>query len=399
VPLEVHAWLVGTIEFETVTWSFGDGATGEDVESTHVYTDPGTYPITATLTTSSGTVTLGGGEVVVLESPPQAAFAASPVVGPVPLTVQFTDESTGGIVARQWDFGDGTTTSAVNPTHTFGAEGSHEVRLTVNGPCTESSANESVATSTVVVGALPYVELVQTSPRCVTVRVASAVPFFGGEVGIAYDPDTVVLGRVRRGPGLPTTAQLLLERDPPLNCDPEAGVQAGLTLGWINSGDGSQALAAGTHDLFVLCFNPAPGANPGDCSALRFVSCLGVPEAPVRNVVTVGGNVSAALFTSDGQVCMQPDQPFRRGDPNADGSFDISDPIGVLNCLFLGSQCTACRDAADADDDGVLNITDPIYLLNWRFGGGPAPQPPFQSCGLDVGADELEECSGFEPCG
>ncbi|WP_282563025.1 M14 family zinc carboxypeptidase [Tahibacter amnicola] len=50
------------------------------------------------------------------------------------LTVTFTDSSTdsdGSIVARQWNFGDGTSSTATNPSKTYTAAGSYTVTLTV----------------------------------------------------------------------------------------------------------------------------------------------------------------------------------------------------------------------------------------------------------------------------
>ena len=47
---------------------------------------------------------------------PDAAFSASPNEGAVPLSVDFTDESTGtGITEWKWDFGDGNITTVTNP--------------------------------------------------------------------------------------------------------------------------------------------------------------------------------------------------------------------------------------------------------------------------------------------
>lgn len=50
------------------------------------------------------------------------------------LAVAFTDQSTdadGTIASRRWDFGDGATSTAASPTHTFGADGTYTVSLTV----------------------------------------------------------------------------------------------------------------------------------------------------------------------------------------------------------------------------------------------------------------------------
>ncbi|MGI5488376.1 collagenase [Microtetraspora malaysiensis] len=61
---------------------------------------------------------------------PQAAFTFT-VNG---LAVNFTDASTdpdGTITARRWDFGDGSSSTSANPSHTYGAAGTYQVTLTV----------------------------------------------------------------------------------------------------------------------------------------------------------------------------------------------------------------------------------------------------------------------------
>jgi len=64
-----------------------------------------------------------------------ASFTASPTNGVAPLTVTFTDTSTGSITNRFWNFGDGSTTNfaaSTNPTHTYAA-GTNAVTLIVSG--------------------------------------------------------------------------------------------------------------------------------------------------------------------------------------------------------------------------------------------------------------------------
>jgi len=64
--------------------------------------------------------------------PPEAAFEFEPEVGEPPLTVTFdASDSTGAIVAYEWDFGDGTTGTGVTTEHTYTEVGQYEVRLTV----------------------------------------------------------------------------------------------------------------------------------------------------------------------------------------------------------------------------------------------------------------------------
>lgn len=53
--------------------------------------------------------------------------------GYTPLEVAFTDASTGNVTSRSWNFGDGGTSTATNPTHQYTAAGIYDVRLVVNG--------------------------------------------------------------------------------------------------------------------------------------------------------------------------------------------------------------------------------------------------------------------------
>ncbi len=115
------------------SWNFGDGATSTLANPSRTYAASGTYNVTLTVTDNGGlthsrttAVTVGGtGNVA-----PVANFTAS-VSG---LTATFTDTSTdsdGSIVTRGWDFGDGTTSSATNPSKTYPAAGTYNVTLTV----------------------------------------------------------------------------------------------------------------------------------------------------------------------------------------------------------------------------------------------------------------------------
>jgi PKD repeat protein len=66
-----------------------------------------------------------------LPPPPTADFSASPTSGTAPLSVTFTDGSTGSATSWSWDFGDGGSSAERNPTHTYSAPGTYTVTLTV----------------------------------------------------------------------------------------------------------------------------------------------------------------------------------------------------------------------------------------------------------------------------
>ncbi|PKL60678.1 MAG: hypothetical protein CVV33_01460, partial [Methanomicrobiales archaeon HGW-Methanomicrobiales-4] len=73
-------------------------------------------------------LTSPGSETVV------ADFDALPKEGAAPLSVRFSDLSTGTINSYLWNFGDGGTSSEKEPIHLYSLSGSYPVSLTVTGP-------------------------------------------------------------------------------------------------------------------------------------------------------------------------------------------------------------------------------------------------------------------------
>ncbi len=89
----------------------------------------------------------------------------------------------------------------------------------------------------------------------------------------------------------------------------------------------------------------------------------------------------------------QPGKRFLRGDADAGGSIDITDPVFILSFLFLGRvRELDCFDAADADDSGGLSLTDAVFILDYPFLGGLAPAPPGPRCGRDPTEDAFPDC-------
>jgi PKD repeat protein len=66
--------------------------------------------------------------------PPVAAFSGSPTAGVAPLTVNFIDSSSGSPSAWSWSFGDGGTSTAQHPSHTYANAGTYSVTLQVTNP-------------------------------------------------------------------------------------------------------------------------------------------------------------------------------------------------------------------------------------------------------------------------
>ncbi|KKH03672.1 PKD domain-containing protein [Methanosarcina mazei] len=136
-------------------WNFGDGSpiidgtTSAYQNPTHTYEKAGVYEVKETAINSVGrdTETKTGYITVTApdstdttseptETAPDADFSADITSGTAPLTVTFTDESTGSSTEWKWNFGDGspiidgTTSAYQNPTHTYEKAGVYEVKET-----------------------------------------------------------------------------------------------------------------------------------------------------------------------------------------------------------------------------------------------------------------------------
>ncbi|MDY6862682.1 MAG: PKD domain-containing protein [Thermodesulfobacteriota bacterium] len=138
VPLSVSFTDISTGNPTSWSWNFGDGNTSLVQNPTNIYTDAGSYTVTLTVAGPGGTDTETKAAYINTTSlppkPPRAAFIALPPSGNIPLTVKFTNQSSGKITSYQWSFGDGNSSGEKDPIHTYSAAGTYTVSLTVMGP-------------------------------------------------------------------------------------------------------------------------------------------------------------------------------------------------------------------------------------------------------------------------
>ncbi|WP_067052512.1 PKD domain-containing protein [Methanofollis ethanolicus] len=111
------------------TWNFGDGTNSTEQNATHTYTVPGTYTVSLNASNTYAFNVSTIAEAVRVLPAPVAGFTFNPTEGNAPLTVNFSDNSTGNVTARLWDFGDGTTSIEQNATHTYAVPGTYTVSL------------------------------------------------------------------------------------------------------------------------------------------------------------------------------------------------------------------------------------------------------------------------------
>jgi PKD repeat protein len=136
-PLAVAFTNTSTGTITAYSWNFGDGTSSTSANPTHSYATAGIYSVSLTVTGPGGTNTISKASLITVTKPvtgaPVASFTPSATSGVAPLTINFTNSSTGTITAYAWNFGDGATSAAANPSHAYAAAGSYSVSLTVTG--------------------------------------------------------------------------------------------------------------------------------------------------------------------------------------------------------------------------------------------------------------------------
>lgn len=113
-------------------WEFGDGQTSTDQHPTHVYGGIDSYDVTLTTTDNAGcvnTATITG--IIQGVELPTPAFTSDNTLGCVGDVFGFMNESTDDAIGFLWDFGDGSTSTDENPSHSYAAVGDYTVSLTV----------------------------------------------------------------------------------------------------------------------------------------------------------------------------------------------------------------------------------------------------------------------------
>ena len=134
----------------TYDWYFDDGAASTKRNPRHTFSAAGTYTVTcrATFWKSPKISVQGGVDIQVTGIPPlNLSVSADATSGKTPLTVNFTSTVTGGVgtITYHWDFGDISTSTQANPSHTFTDGGTFTVTCTV----TDSASPPRTAQATV----------------------------------------------------------------------------------------------------------------------------------------------------------------------------------------------------------------------------------------------------------
>ncbi|MDD4051288.1 MAG: S8 family serine peptidase [candidate division Zixibacteria bacterium] len=291
-----------------------------------------------------------------LANAPVAKFTATPLYGPPPLNVTFTDQSPAA-TSWLWDFGDGESSPDQNPVHEYDAPGIYNVALTVtdpNGTTTEVMKYYILTTADTLYG--PPVNLPPGVTTAVPVYLKNSVSLnefdlvfkfpTSVEPTLSYQGFTVVGTRAENF----DTVQILGQSS------------SKISFRFISSRTGGKdPLAAGDGPVINLLFQ-ATGTGSGtvDTATLNTISTKLKPLYMdyVPAVVPITFQVGI------------------RGDANGDGKINVGDAVYIITYIFRGGPAPGSYEG-DANGDGKLNVGDAVYLISYIFRSGPPPPPRY----------------------
>jgi PKD repeat protein len=169
----------------TWQWDLGNGTQSTQQNPTTTYFNPGTYTVTLTVSNAGGSNTITRTQYITVNDKPTVNFIASDSVGCFPLRVNFTDLSAAGsgtITNWDWDFGDGTSSTAQNPFHIYTAVGNFTVTLKV----TNSEGCVKVI----------------SKPAYIRVSTGVSVTFGNSVPQLCHPPENITFTNLATGPGI-----------------------------------------------------------------------------------------------------------------------------------------------------------------------------------------------------
>ncbi|OSC54468.1 glycosyl hydrolase, partial [Streptomyces sp. 4F] len=222
---------------------------------------------------------------------PVAQAGANTTSGKAPLTVAFSSagssDADGDALTHAWDFGDGATSTAADPTHTYTADGQYTATLKV----TDSTGKSATASVHITVGnTAPSVRIdLPTDGR--VYDFGAAIPYKvtvtdpeDGAIDCAEVKVTFIIGHDSHGhpqtsaTGCTGTLQTLADGEH----DPNANIFGVIDAEYTDNGAGGQP-ALTTHDQHITQPSHRQAEHYGDSSGVQVVE-----HAPAHGGRTVG---------------------------------------------------------------------------------------------------------------
>ncbi len=369
-------------------WDFGDGTSQNvifpgDPNVAHMYSNPGTFQVTLTVTDSDSCTNTTFRDVIIVANP-IADFNYTPACNQQP--VQFNDLSSinGGnsLFSWYWEFGDPASgvnniSTLQNPSHIFSTGGSFDVLLIV----TNTDGCTDTVTYPVAVNPLPDVQITTDAD---TVCVNAVANFYGsGSVNIVTwqwtfgDGGTSVLQDPQHVYASPGTYNVTLTGMDDNGCDSTATYTMTVNpLPYADFNTSAPSCVNSSVDFFDLSSAPGGWVTEwhwyfGD----GFDTIVLFPDPPnVSHTYTAAGSYIASLvitsnagctdsITREVTVSISPQAEFTAGGPRCDGNliqfFDESIGFGT----DIQAWAWDFGDPASGSNN-ISNLQNPYHLFS-----------------------------------
>lgn len=289
-------------------------------------------------------------------NPARIRMFADTGIGWAPLTVNFSDSSSGAS-AWMWHFTEDDSASGQTPSYTFTQGGTYDVRLDVQLPDGPHRRVEPMMV-TVLADTLYLPDTIMASdgeivlPVCLT----NTQPVSRLVLPISYGEGAVDLDYLSFDTDGCRTAYLAEVTSNGYN---PMGKQVSFRFQSSTGGTITPPLPPGSGPIINLHFDAS-----------------GMGEATI-DTTTFGGNVldlDSPIAEYTPKVVTGQVQIGQCADIDGNGTVaDISDLVYLVNYMFGGGPPPAMMSAANIDGEGGLTIADLVYLATYMFQGGPAP--------------------------
>jgi len=297
------------------------------------------------------------------------SFSGTPLMGPAPLTVDFTFDSLYETYSWDWDFGDGDVDTIPNPQHTFGP-GLYDVELEID---TELGTRFVIKRNYVTAWAdtvdpadmtVPY----DTGSFYWEIHATNGVPIeeFVIPVSLTNVPAVIKLDSVSR---VGTRTEYFELKQNVFN-NALFGQLAVLLR--ADNGGGSVPLPPGSGPIARIWMTTKPAALPGDTIALTFAPLEGI-ALEHQTITTSFEPVSyPAVVTLTGPPC----GCDCHADPLCDLVTNVFDVVKAVDVGFRSvppepdPNPLCSRQTTDINCDDVTNVFDVVGLVDVAFRSG-----------------------------
>lgn len=176
VPLKV-SFINKSIAANWYLWEFGDGGTSDDENPSYTYYVPGTYVVKLKVGSNIGEDEVSSILVQVYPNP-LAFFHVEPAIINIPEEALHTFNLTDNGYTYLWDFGDGTTSTEIEPIHYYANVGSYNIIL--------NAWSEHGCFDSILVNNAAYAKT-----NCVLIFPNAFTPNPEGASGGKYDPEEI----------------------------------------------------------------------------------------------------------------------------------------------------------------------------------------------------------------